>query len=50
MNPIVRGLLHDTDSLGVIWKSEFAKVGGRKFDEKESCLCLTVPTLMPDIV
>jgi hypothetical protein len=32
-NPLVRGLLHDTDALGVMWKAEFAKVGGRKFEE-----------------
>jgi actin-related protein len=49
-NPIVRGLLHDTDALGALWKAEFAKVGGKKFEESESCLCITVPPIMPDLV
>ena len=49
-NPIVRGLWHDTDMLSVIWKQEFTKIGGKKFDESESCLCLTVPPVIPDMV
>ena len=32
-HPLVRGLWHDTDVLGALWKHEFAKIGGKKFDE-----------------
>jgi len=33
----------------MIWKQEFAKLG-KKFDEKQSCLCLTVQPNMPDML
>ena len=32
-HPLVRGLWHDSDVLCALWKQEFAKIGGRKFDE-----------------
>jgi hypothetical protein len=32
-HPLVRGLWQDTDVLGALWKHEFAKIGGKKFDE-----------------
>lgn len=48
-NPLIRGLLHDSDLETMLWKQCFSKYG-RKFDEKVSCLCLTVPPVIPDIV
>jgi actin-related protein len=36
--------------LSAIWKQEFTKIGGKKLDESESCLCLTVPPIIPDIM
>jgi len=47
--PIIRGLLHDSDLESVIWKQEFARFG-KKFDERVSCLVLTVPPVIPDVV
>ena len=49
-NPLIRGLWHDSDMLSAIWKTEFNKIGGKKFDESESCFCLTVPPIIPDVM
>ena len=46
---MVRGLLYDSDIETVIWKTIFQKLG-RKFEEQSSCLCLTVPPIMPSCV
>ena len=41
-HPMIRGLLQDSDLQHILWKQEFSKSFGRKFDEKQSCLSLTV--------
>ena len=54
-NPLIRGLLHDSDLETQIWSQCFQKCfssvpGSKKPDERSSCLCLTVPPVMPDMV
>ncbi|CDW72015.1 UNKNOWN [Stylonychia lemnae] len=46
--PIIRGLLHDSDLETVIWKQIFSKF--KKMEERASCLALTLPPVLPDIV
>jgi actin-related protein 6 len=46
--PMARGLLHDSDAETAILKQAFSKL--KKFDESQSCLCLTTPPLLPDLV
>lgn len=46
--PIVRGLLHDSDVETVIWKQIFSRF--KKLEERASCLALTLPPILPDIV
>jgi actin-related protein 6 len=46
--PVIRGLLHDSDIETVIWKQVFSKF--KKLEERASCLALTLPPLLPDIV
>lgn len=46
--PIIRGLLHDSDIETVIWKQIFSRF--KKLEERVSCLCLTLPVIMPEIV
>lgn len=41
-HPIVRGLLQDSNLQNILFKHEFSKTFGKKFDERQSCLCLTV--------
>ena len=48
-HPMVRGLLQDSDLQSIIWKQEFTKLG-KKFDEKQSCLCMTVQPNLPELV
>lgn len=62
--PLVRGLLHDSDIETLIWKKIMSSLGGSggkgkaaksskkksKVDESSSCLCLTTPPVLPDIV
>ena len=48
-HPMIRGILQDSDLQSIIWKQEFAKLG-KKFDEKSSCLCMTVQPNLPDLV
>ena len=50
--PLVRGLLHDSDIETMIWKKVMSTFGKKKkgIDEKTSCLCLTTPPVLPDIV
>ena len=47
--PLTRGILHDSDLQSVIWKKLFQQFG-KKFDERSSCLCLTGPPLIPELV
>jgi hypothetical protein len=46
--PMVRGLLHDSDVETVVWKQVFARF--KKLEERVSCLALTLPPILPDIV
>ena len=46
--PIIRGLLHDSDLETVIWKQIFSKF--KKLEERTSCLAMTLPPVLPDIV
>jgi actin-related protein len=46
--PMVRGLLHDSDLETVIWKQIFSRF--KKLEERASCLALTIPPVVPDIV
>ena len=46
--PIIRGLLHDSDLETVIWKQIFSKF--KKMEERASCLAMTLPPILPDIV
>jgi actin-related protein 6 len=45
---VIRGLLHDSDIETVIWKQIFQK--HKKFEERVSCLCLTLPPFLPEIM
>lgn len=49
-HPIIRGLLHDSDLQQILWKQEFSKSFGKRFEEKQSCLMMTVQPNLPDIV
>ena len=46
--PVIRGLLHDSDIETVIWKQIFSKF--KKLEERSSCLALTLPPVLPDLV
>ncbi|TNV84523.1 hypothetical protein FGO68_gene9447 [Halteria grandinella] len=46
--PMVRGLLHDSDVETVIWKQIFSRF--KKLEERASCLALTLPPILPEIV
>ena len=47
---MIRGLLHDSDLQHILWKQEFTKSFGKRFDERSSCLVQTVQPNLPDIV
>ena len=49
-HPQVRGLLQDSDLQQILWKQEFSKLLGKKFDEKKHCLAMTVQPNLPDVV
>lgn len=46
--PVIRGLLQDSDIETIIWKQVFTKF--KKLEERVSCLALTIPPIMPEIV
>ncbi len=46
--PLIRGLLHDSDIETVIWKQVFGRF--KKLEERNSCLALSLPPVLPDIV
>lgn len=46
--PVIRGLLQDSDIETVIWKQIFSRF--KKLEERASCLALTLPPVLPDIV
>ena len=46
--PLIRGLMQDSDIETVIWKQIFSRF--KKLEEKASCLALTLPPIVPEIV
>ncbi len=46
--PIIRGLLQDSDIETVIWKQIFSRF--KKLEERASCLALTLPPIIPELV
>jgi len=46
--PLIRGLLQDSDIETVIWKQIFSRF--KKFEEKNSCLALSLPPVLPELV
>jgi len=46
--PLIRGLMQDSDIETVIWKQIFSRF--KKLEEKASCLALTLPLIVPEIV
>ena len=46
--PIIRGLLQDSDIETVIWKKIFSRF--KKLEERASCLALTLPPIIPELV
>jgi actin-related protein len=46
--PIIRGLLQDSDIETVIWKQVFSRF--KKLEERASCLAMTLPPILPEIV
>ena len=49
-HPIIRGLLQDSNLEHVLWKQDFAKSFGKRFDERQSCLVMTVQPNLPNVV
>ena len=46
--PLIRGLMQDSDIETIIWKQIFSRF--KKLEEKASCLALTLPPIVPEIV
>ena len=46
--PLIRGLMQDSEIETVIWKQIFSRF--KKLEEKASCLALTLPPIVPEIV